>query len=108
MSVFIKTKELKVDYEKFFIERHGYFKILNEYQEYKYSDIKSVKYLEGYFSSKDFFYRFIGAPPWTNSISESDKMIIIKKDDSKVEIVRIGNREAFKKAIELIKGNIRD
>lgn len=51
MSVFIKTKELKVDYEKFFIERHGYFKILNERQEYKYSDIKSVKYVEEYFSS---------------------------------------------------------
>lgn len=108
MSIFIKIPELKVDYEKFFIERHGYFKIFNECQEYKYTDIKSVEYVEGYFSIKDFFYVFLGAPLWSTSISDSDKMNTIKKDDTEEEIVRIGSREAFKKAIEIIKGNIRD
>jgi hypothetical protein len=37
---------------------------------------------------------------------ELDRMDLIRKDGSKEEIVRIGNREAFKKAIEIIKGNI--
>jgi hypothetical protein len=108
MSVFIKTKEFKVDYKKFSIERYGYFKILNECNEYKYSDIKSIEYVEGYFSFKDFFYKFLGAPPWTTLISEADRISLIRKDGSKEEIVRIGNREAFKKAVEIIKENIKN
>ena len=33
-------------------------------------------------------------------------MDLIRKDGPKEELVRIGNREAFKKAVEIIKGNI--
>jgi len=99
LSIFIRTRELKIDYEKFFIERHGYFKILNECQEYKYSDIESIEYVEGYFRTETFFFKNFFM--W-----ELDRMDLIRKDGSKEEIVRIGNREAFKKAIEIIKGNI--
>jgi len=123
MSIFIKTKEIKLDYEKFFIERHGYFKILNECREYKYRDIKSVEYVEGYFSTEKLFFAIllgilmrILTPLFRSRhgyftggfISKSDRMRIIKKDGTEEVIVRIGNREAFKKAIEIIKENIKD
>lgn len=39
-------------------------------------------------------------------ILEPDIMDLIRKDGPKEELVRIGNREAFKKAVEIIKGNI--
>ena len=104
--LFIRNINLEIKEDKFIIERNSILQRFSKKDEYNYSNIKSVEYIEGFFSIKNLIYSFIGGHNTDTVITSPDCMKIIKKNNDEIDIKRIGSRKEFLNAISLIKEKI--
>ena len=100
---FVSTKVIKVYSDKFVVERISILKNLNKIEEYLFSDLKTVNYYEGKFNFTNLVFSFLGGYHPESPISTSDLMLVIKKNDKKINIKRIGSKEKFLNLINTIK-----
>ena len=107
MTVFIRFPRIEIRQNKFDFIKKSLIKKFNRKETYEYKDLKSIEFSKGHYNWSKFLFLSItnGKSNYMGSDGQnakSDSMKIVKLNNVKIEISRIGSKKNFKEAINLI------
>ncbi len=100
---FIRTKVIKIYEDRFVIERESLIRKFDKIDNYYFTDIRRVTFLEGHFKLATILFLFLGSCyKYYTPTGAPDIMEILNKNDDIIEVKRIGNRKEFLNAVNII------